>query len=224
MFIEVCEKSNSFLCYFVYALTILFKLKTCKMPATKQTPVLKVAYFGHPGSYSHLATLELVKKNIRGTEPLLIPCTTIKEVFQYLGPTDFLGVAPYKNNIAGPVPEFKDALGDKRYHVVDDIDLPISHTLLAHPEADLLRISQIVSHPHALKQCSQYLHTHYPHAKLVSYSNTSTAARDLSEGTIGKDSLVVASSIAAHLYNLHTVATNIQDSANNYTSFRLLKG
>lgn len=178
----------------------------------------KIAYFGHPGSFTSIAALKFAKKYKIGQSHML-PCQTFDEVMQYVLNDNVYGVVPSSNSSVGSVDEYVKL--DKKYKdlVTDEISVPIHHCLLQKGQE---KITHVVSHPHALLQCKKYLNKNFPSAKLVDYSTTSTAARDLSLDNLPTGSAVIASEKAADIYGLRVQDSNIEDDKNNVTNFKVL--
>ena len=94
----------------------------------------------------------------------------------------------------------------------------ISHDLLSlsgRPE----EISKIYSHPQALGQCRKWLRKNYPSVPLVETTSTAKAAQMAAEDPSAG---AIASSLAARLYGLRVVKSQIEDYFHNYTRFLVL--
>jgi prephenate dehydratase len=183
---------------------------------------IKIAYFGHPGSFSYLAALKFLKK--RGLENyFLFPCQSFDEVMDYVLVGESYGVVPYYNNSAGHVSGHQSLNEKYKNLVIDDINLAVHHNLLSLRTVKPAELNQVVSHHQALLQCQNYLKSHFPSLKQISYSTTSTAAYDLVNGVLPSFSAVIASAEAAKKYGLKTIAPNIEDNPDNRTHFKVLR-
>ena len=136
---------------------------------------------------------------------------------------DAFGVLPYYNNSAGIVHDYQALSEDYKNLVIDNIKLAVHHNLISLKGAKFSELTQVVSHPQALSQCKKHLATHYPKLKQVAYSTTSTAAYDLANGLLSKNSAIIASRQAAKKYGLKIIEANIEDSADNQTYFKVLR-
>jgi len=183
-------------------------------------PNIKVAYFGHPGSFSFKAAKKFVSQN--GQRAYLYPCETIKEVLDYVNIGESYGVVPTYNSTTGKIEDYLKLIDNRSTIEVDDISLEVHHCLLALQRMGTGKIKKIFSHPQAFKQCSNYLRAKLPNADLVAYSTTSTAAHDLSAGILDADSAVIASAEAAKIYGLMILDSDIQNDKNNTTHFKVL--
>lgn len=182
---------------------------------------IKVAYFGHPGSFTWMAAQEFIKKH-RISKFWLLPCESLEEVIDYVLIGESYGVLPYYNSTGGVVDTPEDILKLYQELQIDEFSLPVHHCLLSKSGSGLEDIKRIVSHPQALIQCQDYLRTHLPSAQQSIYSTTSTAARNLSLDLLPDDCAVVASKEAADIYQLKVLDSNIEDRVDNSTRFKVL--
>ncbi|EER05693.1 Aspartate aminotransferase, putative [Perkinsus marinus ATCC 50983] len=111
--------------------------------------------------------------------------------------------------------------------ILGEIDFPVKHCLLTRRKIDNpSKVDRAYSHPQALAQCALYLRQH--NIKSIIYGDTAGAAKMLSSISINDDdeeegiSAAISSRLAADIYNLHVVDTDIQDIAFNHTRFLLL--
>jgi prephenate dehydratase len=182
---------------------------------------IKIAYFGHPGSFSYLAALKYIKK--RGFKDcLLFPCQSFHEVLDYVLVGECIGIIPYYNAAAGYVAGHESL--DHKYKdlVRDEVSLLVHHNLISLKSARTSRLTQVASHPQALLQCKLYLKNRYPKLRQVPYCTTSTAAYDLANGILPAQSAIIASAEAAKKYGIRIIDSDIEDSPNNQTYFKVL--
>lgn len=106
--------------------------------------------------------------------------------------------------------------------ILGEIDFPVKHCLLTRRKIDNpSKVDRAYSHPQALAQCALYLRQH--NIKSIIYGDTAGAAKMLSSISINDDdeeegiSAAISSRLAADIYNLHVVDTDIQDIAFNHT-------
>ena len=125
------------------------------------------------------------------------------------------GVLPIENSTAGSVTEIYDLMSKHRFYIVRAVRLNIDHCLLAKRGTKIEDIKEIVSHKHALAQCTRFL-AKYPHIKAVSMENTAVAAR-YAAGTAGV--AAIANGDCAALYDLDVIEKGISDTKNNCTRF-----
>jgi prephenate dehydratase len=179
---------------------------------------MRLAFLGPVGTYGEqaaqrLAALEVLK------DPELIPQPGIRAVIQSLASADCdAAVVPVENSVEGGVTACLDALWQHPdLTVVRALVLPIRHALLG--SGPLAGISEVLSHPQALAQCSQWLSEHLPGALQLPTSSTAEAAR-LVRGSRFRGA--IASREAAVEQGLEVLAYPINDVPGNCTRFLLL--
>jgi prephenate dehydratase len=174
----------------------------------------KIAYQGIKGSFSSVAT-----RNLFGNEVASVETTRFRDIFEHIthGSADF-GVVPIENALAGSVHENYDLLAAYDCFIVGEIYCPVQlHILAGSSEVQLSEIRQVISHPKALEQCSEFLESH-ERIKQVVFSDTAGAAKhvkDLNDPATA----AIASEEAASCYGLSIVARSIQNHALNMTRF-----
>ena len=129
---------------------------------------------------------------------------------------------PIENAIEGTVTDTQDGLVHTHDLLVQrEVVIPVSLHLLVVPGATIDDITTVVSYPHALGQCRSFLDDHTPGATLEATNSTADAASMLAES--GDHSMAaIATSRAAELYGLATLAPEIEDHPDNATRFLLV--
>ena len=128
------------------------------------------------------------------------------------------GVVPIENSIEGAVTHTLDLFVDFDIHICAEHYEPISHDLLSlSGEAD--DIQTICSHPQALAQCRTWLKKKFSGVHIIEESSVSRAAH---RAAADKSVAAIASRQAAHLYELQTVESRIEDYPGNITRFLII--
>jgi prephenate dehydratase len=127
-----------------------------------------------------------------------------------------LAMIPVDNSVAGRVADIHHFLPHSGLHIVGEHFQRVNHHLLAVPGASLKTLKTIESHVHALGQCRNFLRK----KKLTSIvaADTAGAAKAISE-LQDKSVGAIASTLAAKIYGLKSLAANIEDAAHNTTRF-----
>ncbi len=76
---------------------------------------------------------------------------------------------------------------------------------------------KIISHPHATAQCRVYLNLNFPDSEIIAANSTAEAVRKLREAEA--DTAAVGTKIAAELYGLDILESDIEDNKDNKTRF-----
>lgn len=184
-------------------------------------PISAIAYLGPEGTYGEQAALRLA----HGPEVKLLPQITIRNVMEALGAGQVdAAVVPVENSVEGGVTTCLDTLWESGALQAEPLAieraliLPIRHALLS--DGVLQSITEVLSHPQALGQCSAWLQKHLPNALQLPTSSTAEAAR-MVKGS--RFRAAIASKKAAQEHRLPELAYPINDQPGNCTRFLLLR-
>lgn len=176
-----------------------------------QETQVKVAYLGPEGTYSQSAVLKHFGHSVQ-THSL----KSIDEVFFEVqgGRADF-GVVPVENSSEGAVSNTLDRFMTTKLHICGEVELRVHHNLIGRMK-DLAEVRRICAHPQALGQCSTWLDEHAPGVERVPVSSNAEGARRARDEA---GTAAIAGLIAAQIYDLEILASNIEDSDDNTTRF-----
>ena len=177
---------------------------------------MKVAIQGEPGSFSH----EAAEKLVPGAE--ILPCALSAEVFAALaGGAADVAVIPIENTLAGPVAEHFDLLLEHDVRVTAETLLRIRHNLIALTGTKTEEIERVYSHPVALAQCRRYFATHRTMRAMAAYDTAGSVKQIVESGE--RRAAAIASAAAARWYGAEILEAGIEDNAENYTRFFLVR-
>ncbi len=173
--------------------------------------MVRVAFQGERGAFSEDAVIAFFG------DAELLSCQHLADVFEavFRDRVDF-GVVPVENSQAGSINETYDLLLSYPLNIFGEVNLRISHCLMALPEERLDKIQIVYSHPQALAQCEAFLRQ--LKAEIVPTYDTAGSAKRIKEGGL-RGCAAVASRRAAEIYGLHVLAEKIETNINNYTKF-----
>ncbi len=171
-----------------------------------------VAFQGEHGAYSE----EALRQHFDDAA-VSLPQRTFEGIFTAIeqGEADY-GVLPVENAVAGSINKAYDLLLTHDLRVSGEIYLPVRHHLMAPPGTRLEDIRRVRSHPQALAQCEDYLAQRGWHPE--PWYDTAGSAKDLAahpEAGVA----AIASRLAAEIYGLQILASDIQDLTWNITRF-----
>lgn len=175
---------------------------------------LKIAYQGVAGAYSHIASMSVYPNQE------YIPCDTFEIAMNLVqnGQVD-LAMIPVENSNAGRVSDVHFLLPQTGLTIVGEFFLRIEHQLLGLKSAELSDIVSASSHPQALAQCSEFLKKH--NIKAIARIDTAKSCEDVIAFQ-DKSKAAIASRLAAEIYDLQILASNIENAANNTTRFLIM--
>ncbi len=180
---------------------------------------IKIGVCGNKGSFSEEAAEYYCQKNGIENYEIKYLVTAEKTLSAVSAGKINKGIFPIENSNGGIVLESVHAMSNYVFEIEKIFEIDIKHFLLVLPGTKTSEIKKIASHPQALKQCRMYLKRRWEKTELEEYSDTAQAAKDLSEGKIGKEVAVIAPEICSKLYGLEVMEENIQDLKFNFTSF-----
>ncbi len=135
-----------------------------------------------------------------------------------------MGVVPIENGSAGYVGEVIKFWLSQKYSsllkVIGEMTLPISHHLIVRSSVKSVEeIKEIISHPHALEQCTQFLQK--LNVRTIPAASTAEAARQVSQSRTHRRA-AIASIFAARTFGLKILRQKIENSPDNATCFHLV--
>ena len=178
----------------------------------------QVAYLGPRGTYAEKAA-HILSKLANFQSPLFVPCNGLHSVIKSIAYNNCdAAVVPIENSVEGGVTATLDALWKfPDININRAIVLPIKHALISNGE--IKAISEVLSHPQALAQCSVWLSQNLPDAITLPTNSTSEAVNMVKgsafRAAIGSKSLV-------EIEGLKELAYPINDVPGNCTRFVLL--
>ncbi|MCC8029466.1 MAG: hypothetical protein LIO75_06705 [Lachnospiraceae bacterium] len=183
----------------------------------------KVGYMGISGSFSEVAAEKLLEQaDIRDAEMMPLICS--QNILDALRTGEIsYGVLGVRNTTAGPVSEFDRAFHDVEYTVLEEYILPIHHCLFKKHETDISDLKEVASHPQAFRQTDHTRAERWPQLKEHAIEDTAIGADWLANGKLPGTTAVICSIKAGTIWGLDLIAENIEDSAENRTTFWLLK-
>jgi len=186
------------------------------MQTANQPALRTIAIQGERGSNSHMAALEML------SEIEIVPCTLSAEVVEAVlsGRVDG-AVLPIENSLHGSVAEHYDLLLEQPIRIDREGLLRIRHNLIAAPGVGLADIRTVLSHPVALSQCRKFL-AGFTHAKALPFYDTAGSVKHLISAGL-RDTAGIAPELAAREYGAEVLVAGVEDHAENYTRFHLLR-
>jgi len=173
-----------------------------------------ISFLGPEASFTHIAALSHFKHSGKFVEQ-----PNLYEIFREVEKKEsHFGVVPVENSIEGAVNHTLDLFVDFGLNICAEHYEPVAHDLLS-ITGESKDVRKIYSHPQALAQCKTWIQKKFPHSHLVETSSTSKAALMAAED---KTIAAIASKQAAHMYELQTVESKIQDYSDNITRFLVI--
>lgn len=175
---------------------------------------LSVAFLGPEGTFSQAAVLKHFGHAIQA-----VSLQSIDGVFREVeaGGAQY-GVVPVENSTEGGVNQTLDCFINTPLKICGEVELPIHHYLLS-TATQLSQIKRVYSHQQSLAQCRLWLDMYLATTERVAVSSNAEAARI---ARCEPNTAAIAGVIAAEVYQLHCLASRIEDIVNNATRFAVL--
>lgn len=174
----------------------------------------RIAFQGEAGANSHIAAQQCFPDHE------VLPCVSFEDVFAAMAEGRAIhALIPIENSVVGRVADIHRLLPQVGGYIVGEHFMRINHCLLAIPDADLNRLTHVHSHEMALSQCRETILA--LNLEPVIAADTAGAARQIAT-LRDPTQATIASELAAEIYKLQIVRTNIEDNAHNTTRFVIM--
>ena len=174
----------------------------------------RVAFQGRMGAYSDLAC----RAALPG-QPTM-PCDTFEGAFDAVkSGAAALAMLPCENSLAGRVPDIHSLLPGSGLHIVGEHSQRVEHGLRGGRGAGVADVRRIHSHAVALGQVRTLIHE--LGVLPVVEADTAGSAQMVAERGDKADA-AIASALAAELYGLDILRSNVEDAKDNTTRFYIL--
>jgi chorismate mutase/prephenate dehydratase len=174
-----------------------------------------VAFQGEIGAYSEEAAFQFFGSSIQTR-----PCESLDDAFKAVEQGEArYAVIPVENSLEGSISRSYDLMLESNLSACGEIELRVSHCLIASPDARLESIKKVYSHPQALAQCRNFLKQ--MGFTLIPTYDTAGSVKMIKEQGI-TDGAAIASARAAEIYGMKVLVAEIEDNPNNFTRFFVL--
>lgn len=172
---------------------------------------LDIAYLGPQGTFTQQAVFKHFGHAVRD-----VPFTSFHDIFHAVetGNCQF-GIVPVENSTEGVITHTLDRFMDSPLQICGEVEIRVHQNLLGKMQ-NLQDITEVYSHQQSLAQCRQWLAVNLPGVPCSAVSSNAEAARLAS---LDDSKAAIAGQVAAELYQLNLLQTNIEDNANNTTRF-----
>lgn len=176
-----------------------------------------VAIQGIATSFHEIAALTYFQEPIETIECLSFHdlCESLKN-----GIADY-AVMAIENSIAGSILPNYFLLQSYHFSIIGELYLPIHMHLLALPGVKLGDIKCIESHPMAIRQCSEFIHS-LNKIEVRESDDTALSAKRVKELGL-KDTAAIANEYAAKKFGLEILEKRIETHKKNFTRFLILQ-
>jgi prephenate dehydratase len=177
---------------------------------------LRIAIQGIATSFHEVAAMSYFQEPIETVECLSFHqlCESLKN-----GYSDY-AVMAIENSIAGSILPNYFLLQSYHFSIIGELYLPIHMHLMALPGVRIEDLKAIESHPMAIRQCSEYLHS-LNGVEIRESDDTALSAKRVREMKL-EDTAAIANEYAAKKYGLQILEKRIETHKKNFTRFLIL--
>jgi len=177
-------------------------------------PANTISFQGMPGAYSMMAC--------RAAYPDMTPlsCRTFVDAFEAVEEgRAAIAMIPIDNSVAGRVADIHHLMPESGLHIIGEHFQRVNHQLLGVPGARIEDLTHVHSHVHALNQCRKLFAE--TGVEAVVHVDTAGAAKDIAAKG-DKTQGAISSELAAELYGLEILRSDVEDAEHNTTRFVVL--
>lgn len=177
----------------------------------------KVIIQGIAGSFHDIAVRQYFGEDVE-----LVECPTFKKQFQMMKKdSSLLGMVAIENTVAGSILPNYNLIRESELNVVGELKMHIAQNLVGLKGQKIEDIESVESHPMALRQSEDFF-SKYPHIKMVESVDTASSARRIATER-RPNVATVCGELAASIYDLEILASNIETNKRNFTRFLVLQ-
>ncbi|HEY2444537.1 MAG TPA: prephenate dehydratase [Rhizomicrobium sp.] len=174
----------------------------------------RVAFQGEPGAYANLAAREALP------HALAIPRPTFEDAVGAVRDGDAdLAIIPVENSLHGRIADIHHILPEAGLYIVGEHFHRIRHQLLGMKGAALDNVKTVLSQGPALGQCRRLIRERGLSAQV--WHDTAGSARHVAE-LRDPSVAAIASSLAAEIYGLDILKSDVEDEPHNMTRFLVM--
>ena len=175
---------------------------------------IKIAFQGEKGAYSHLASLQVFP------DAEVKACSTFEDAFR-LGKenSEYKIVIPIENSLVGRVADIHYLIPKYKLQIHAEHFQKVTHNLLGIKGSKIEDIKTVRSHSHAIGQCQKIIVKNK--LKSIVAADTAGSAKYISQNK-DKSESAIASDLAAKIYDLQVLKSNIEDESGNVTRFLIM--
>jgi prephenate dehydratase len=180
---------------------------------------VRYGFLGPEGTFTEAALLSWLDsgddrgdQNEAGVE--LVPCGSVISALEAVRSGELSGaMVPFENSLEGSVAATLDTLASGSALMISaEVQVPVTFSLLAQPDVGLADVIAVTTFPHAHAQCRRWLDENLPDVAFIAAASTAAAAASVAKGDQPRLA-AVAAPLAAQVYGLAELATDIGDSA-----------
>ena len=174
----------------------------------------RIVFQGQPGAYSHMACAQVFP------DMEAVPMHSFEDAFDAVrSGRAGRAMIPIENSVAGRVADIHHLMPGCGLYITGEHFQRVNHHLLAIPGVRLEDIKTVHSHIHALNQCRRLIRE--IGLQPTVHADTAGAAAEVAASG-ARDQAAIASRLAADIYGLQVLRSDLEDEIHNTTRFIVL--
>jgi prephenate dehydratase len=174
----------------------------------------RIAIQGIAGSFHEDAVRQYYDEEVE-----IVECKSFTRVCERIDSDEVEYAAmAIENSIAGSLLNNYQLIRDYHLKITGEIYIHIQMNLMSWDEVEKSAITDIYSHPIALKQCAEYIEKYFPNARLHEMSDTAASAKFIAEEHPA-GAAAIGNLRSAEIYGLKILDTGLETNKKNYTRF-----
>jgi prephenate dehydratase len=132
-------------------------------------------------------------------------------------------IVPIENSLDGSVTVTLDLLADDAgdLQIVGEALLRVRHSLIAPAGTDIADIDTVLTHPQVPGQCTRFLRSELPRARVLAAASTAEAVRTVARHPV-PGTAALGTVLAAEIYGAAVLREGVEDREDNETRFAWL--
>lgn len=177
----------------------------------------RYAYLGPEGTFTEAALRKLKPDAPSGG---FLPCQGVDAVFEAVRTGAAVGgVVPLENSVEGGVTStIAELINGDPLLISAEEAVEVEFTLFGRERGELADVKRVITHPHAMAQCREWISQHLPGVETFTAPSTAAAAQLIAEPGSPYDA-AIAARIAGEHYGLRALADGLGDRSDAATRF-----
>ena len=178
--------------------------------------LLRIAFHGIEGSYSHLAALKYFSKY--GERAVFLGNSSYEDAAKTLesGQADY-AIFPIENTSSGGINEVYDLLLHNQISIVGEEKYLVDHCLAASTKTSLAKLKRIFCRPSVANECSQFL-AGAGDIKIELLNDSSLSIKKIIEDNDPSQAAIVSAE-AAKMFDMQIIQENIANQKESYNRY-----
>ncbi|MCO6431316.1 MAG: bifunctional 3-deoxy-7-phosphoheptulonate synthase/chorismate mutase [Deltaproteobacteria bacterium] len=178
--------------------------------------VVRIAFHGIEGSYSHIAARKHFSRY--GEQVVFLGKTSFDEVIKAVeqGHADY-AILPIENTASGGINDVYDLLLHSQISLVGEEKIPVTHCLIASKNVPLTQIKRVFGRPNVISECGKFI-SRFPDWQIEYLSDSALSVKRIKDAN-DSSMAAIASEEAAQLFGLTVLERDISNHRESFNRY-----